>query len=349
MTNFSSCKYRSGVVAPIAKLIVWIAAFFMIGAMAQAQGVAVPGTQLERREVKDELGRTVTYYIGHPRKSSAPILLMIQGSGCMPVMNIKQTGSYSTLFDLLPLAAEGQFTVMAVEKPFSGASSREQQGTSQSCSAAFNEDFTAERWLVAIQASLKDARESPWVARERALVLGISEGAVMAALLAGRDALVTDVVSIGGSGTTQLFDFVALAYQRCFDKLPCLHDIQSQVHAINADSSSSTKFAWGHPYKRWTSFFHVDPAEALLRSKARVYLAFGTNDESVPPLSQEIAVAKLMVAQRELTVRRVTNAGHNLTQSGNPDWTDLDKEIRAALAWFWDSAATDGRDRARQH
>jgi len=129
---------------------------------------------------------------------------MIQGSGCNQVMRISPSGSVSTLYNFLPYAAEGKFTVMAVEKPAAGPVASGSEGTARQCSAAFNADFTADRWLVALQAALADARRLPWVDRRRTLVFGHSEGAVMADLLAGVDQTVTDVVSIGGSGTTQL-------------------------------------------------------------------------------------------------------------------------------------------------
>ncbi|MGZ5036509.1 MAG: hypothetical protein ACXWGT_06980, partial [Usitatibacter sp.] len=79
----------------------------------------IPGTSLERRAIRDSLGRKVVYYIGHPRKPTAPVMLMIQGSGCSAVINEQPTGSFSTLFNLVPFASEGEFTMIAVEKPFS--------------------------------------------------------------------------------------------------------------------------------------------------------------------------------------------------------------------------------------
>ena len=319
-----------------------VVACTVLGALP-AIGAQIAGTPFDKREIVDSLGRTVTYYISQPKTAPAPVMLMLQGSGCVEVINEK--GRYSTFYNLVPYAQEGRFTVVAVEKPFSGHGGKQRPGTAKECGAEFNGDFTAERWLIAIRAALADARKSPWVDPRRTLVFGVSEGAVMADMLAGRDPTVTDVIAIGGPGTTQLFSFVASAYQHCFDTAECLADIDRNVRDIRADPDSSTRFAWGHPYKRWSSFFAVDPAEELLRSRARVYIAFGTADTSTPALSEEIAVAKLVVAGRDVTVRRVPDAGHSLTSDVHPDYQEMDKEYRAALDWFWQGPA--GRGAAR--
>jgi hypothetical protein len=156
----------------------------------------------------------------------------------------------------------------------------------------------------------------------------------MASVVAANDPTITDVVSISGSGTTQLFDFIAQAYRSCFDASACLADIDRTIAAIKDDPNSSTNFAWGHPYKRWTSFFAIDPGELLLKSKARIYIAIGTADDSVPAISQELLVAKLVLGRRDVTVRRVADGTHSLNRKGARNWDDLNKELQAALEWF---------------
>lgn len=301
-----------------------------------AQDKGAPGpianTPFERKIVADSSGRAITYYMSRPKTATAPIMLMIQGSGCMPVLSVRPGGASSSVFNLANFAAEGKFTVIAVEKPFAGVSP--QPGSAHGCSDAFNADFTAESWRNALQASLTDARRAPWVDPARTLVFGSSEGAVMSSVLAANDPTITDVIFVSGSGTTQLFDFVAQAYQGCFDAPACLSDIDRTIAAIQADPTSSTALAWGHPHKRWTSFFAIDPGELLLKSKARVYIAIGTADESVPAISQELAVAKLLLGRRDVTVRRVVDGTHSLNQRGARNWDALDREQRTALEWF---------------
>lgn len=45
-----------------------------------------------------------------------------------------------------------------------------------------------------------------------------------------------------------------------------------------------------------------------------------------------------MSAGRDVTVRRVPNAGHGLSSpgpGGAPDFSQTDREFRLALDWFW--------------
>lgn len=208
----------------------------------RSAGIVIPGTSLTRYEIKTRDGRTVRYYLSLP-KQPAPLLLMIQGSGCGTVLRQNPGGgsSYSTLYNLLPYAAEGKFAVLAVEKPFSADSAND--GTAKDCSPAFNADFTAESWADALQAALGDVRRRGGIDTKRTAILGMSEGAVMAALLASRDPSITHVMTVGGPGTSQVFDFVEQAYQRCFDRVACLTDVERQVAAINKRPGSAKDFA----------------------------------------------------------------------------------------------------------
>jgi hypothetical protein len=80
----------------------------------------------------------------------------------------------------------------------------------------------------------------------------------VAAALAARDPHITDVALVGGSGPTQLYDFVAAAYASSADQakvLTALEDLDARRAAIAAAPQDSTRFEWGHSYKRWSSFF----------------------------------------------------------------------------------------------
>ena len=79
--------------------------------------------------------------------------------------------------------------------------------------------------------------------------------------------------------------------------------------------------------------FAQAPGENLVQSKARVWLASGMRDDSVPVLSTEVAYARLRALGRDVTFRRVPRAGHNLMPEGGT-FADVQKEYDAIMAWF---------------
>ncbi|SDF33490.1 Prolyl oligopeptidase family protein [Massilia sp. PDC64] len=279
----------------------------------------------------------IRYVISQPAHK-APLVLFVQGSGCTPpFVGLGTPNRYSTVFNFVPLAQRGDYAVMVVDKPNQpDAPPPGQPGVATACPAAFNAWFSYDTWLETLRGALRHALALPWVDGSRVLVFGVSEGAVMAAGLARALPEVTHVALVGGTGTSQLFDFAANAYRAGSsddDTLAHLRDIDATVDAINANPRSTDKFAWGHTYLRWSSFFAQAPGENLVQSKARVYLASGMRDDSVPILSTEVAYARLRALGRDVTFRRVPRAGHGLMAEGET-FADVQKEYDTIMAWF---------------
>lgn len=279
----------------------------------------------------------VRYYLSKPAHK-APLVLYIQGSGCIPPFaGLGTANRSSNIYSWIPLAAEKRYAVMAVEKP--SQSEEPQQGDPGSavgCAGDFNRHFSYDTWLATLKQALRHALARPEVDARRVLVIGMSEGAPMAAGLARELAEVTDVVLIAANGPTQLYDFAANIYRSNGsdeDKLKQLQELDRTYGAIAADPTSTSKFAWGHPYLRWSSFFAQSTAENLAHSKARVYLASGMQDDSVPILSTEVLYAQLRTQGRDVTFRRIPLAGHQLVPEGRPV-PEAQQEYDAFMAWF---------------
>ena len=62
----------------------------------------IPGTSFEQHVINDDTGREVTYYMSRPKGATAPLLLMIQGSGCTPAFVSQQGVPISTVSDAAP-------------------------------------------------------------------------------------------------------------------------------------------------------------------------------------------------------------------------------------------------------
>jgi dipeptidyl aminopeptidase/acylaminoacyl peptidase len=279
----------------------------------------------------------IRYVISHPAQKS-PLVLYIQGSGCIPpFIGLGTPKRSSTIFSWVPLAQQARYAVMVVDKPYQPEEEhRGQAGSAQECPKVFNDYFSYDRWLATLVHAVRHASTLPYVDTRRILVIGLSEGATMAAGLARVLPEVTDVALSGGSGPTQLFDFAVNIYRSDADdadKLRRLQELDATVSDINANPSSTGKFAWGHTYLRWSSFFAQSSADNLAHSKARVYLASGMQDNSVPILSTEAMYAQLRVQGRDVSFRRLPHTGHDMVPPGG-NYADVQMEYDAIMAWF---------------
>jgi pimeloyl-ACP methyl ester carboxylesterase len=282
-------------------------------------------------------GTAIEYFISKPNHP-APLVLFIQGSGCIPVFTGLGTPKRaSTVFSYITQARDGKYAVMVVNKPFVPKEAPTGvPGTATACPDQFNEYFTLENWVRDLDLAFDHAQRLPWVTSGSALVLGISEGGTVASALAMKDSRVTDVALLGSSGPTQFYDVVVSAYKSSNNDDEVkrqLDELDNTQKRIFTSPDSAKDFAWGHPYKRWSSFFRASSTNNLLKSQARIYVASGMQDVNVPILSTESMVAELLAARRDVTFRRVPNAGHDLLPTG-AQYPELESEYKRVVAWF---------------
>lgn len=322
---------------------------FLAFALASALAASLPATGAERKEAfhftgwsldrvtlpADE-GPPLSYYLSRP-KAKAPLVLFIQGSGCTPPFSGLGTDQRSSaIFNWVPLAASGRYAVMAVDKPHQPAQQDGEAGSAAGCGDAFNRYFSYDTWLATLRRALRHALVQPQVDAGRVLVIGMSEGGALAAGLARAVPEVGAVALSGASGTTQLYDFVARIHGGSgsdADKARELAVLDATVADILADPASGSKFAWGHPYRRWSSFFAQSAGDNLLQARARVYIVSGMQDRSTPILSTEVMVAQLRGQGRDVTVKRVPTADHDLVPASG-GLPEVQGEHDAIMRWF---------------
>lgn len=307
---------------------------------AKEQAIQVGSDRFVKYRLESGKGPPVEYYISKPARPT-PLALYIQGSGCAPAFIEMQPGNHSsTIFSLTTTAHRGEFAVMVVDKPYAAPRFPKSGGLATDCSRQFNEYFSLENWVRHLDTAFRHALRRPWVVPGRTLVIGNSEGATAAAALAAADDKVTDVALVGGSGPGQFYDFLARSYESHDSDEARLADIatlEGQLREIGSDPDSGTRFAWGHSFKRWSSFFRASSLENLRRSRARVYLVSGMADESVPILSSEVLYSELAVAGRDVQFRRVPTADHNLVPAGSDfgrSMPQIEAEYVRITDWF---------------
>lgn len=290
----------------------------------------------------DVFGRTITFYLsGMNVKRRLPTAAFIQGSGCHSVFRLGDDGRiHGGYQNILQLVSQQRVRVLVVEKPgVQFLDAPKKPGSATGCSQTFIEEHTLDRWAEAVGACLAAACTLPNASKRKLLVIGHSEGGQVAARVAATNPEVSHVALLSSTGPTQLFDVLATSESgsprtKRVSYGDRLNEVRKIFEAIQSDPESTSKFAWGHPYRRWSSFLSSSTIEEILRSRARIFVAHGVQDSSVPIAAFDMMVAALIRERRDIVVRRIEGAAHNFAKSRRASpriMTELFSEI---LGWF---------------
>lgn len=309
-------------------------------------GDKIPGQPFTRHATTDRFGREITFYLSEEPDASArlPLVVYIHGSGSQSLFGkrgdriIPQAGQ-GTVADV----ARGRARLLIVEKPgVKFLDTPERGGGATEASEEFAREHTLDRWAEAVGAAIKSAREMPQIDPQRVVVIGHSEGGLVACKVAADNNFITHVACLAGGGPTQLFDLVELAREGKF-AAPVSEDPEVRVRFIYdeyakvvADPDSTTKQFMGHPNRRWSSFLASSPMQELARTDAKIYIAQGGKDAAVHPMSFHMLRAALFAQGKDVTVDFVTQADHSFNivdESGKPVKSDWDGLIARILAW----------------
>jgi pimeloyl-ACP methyl ester carboxylesterase len=300
----------------------------------------------QRYTTTDSLGRTITSYLSVPANGQTdaklPVALIIQGSGCQSLFRKRGEQISGGQQNVLMRAAKGRVRVLAVEKPgvkFLDAAAR--PGTAEGSSDEFRSEHTLPRWAEANVAALRAVWTLPNIDTSRMLVLGHSEGGIVAARVAATLPNVTHVASLAGGGPTQLFSLAeGRALPRPDDKPGAaaarLQKFYDEWANVQKSRDSASEMWLGHPHRRWTSFLATSVTQELLRSKARVFLAQGGRDTAVPPTAHHVLVAELQSQGRNPTVALIEDGDHSFSKAGDPPGSPdaLQAMFGRVLDWF---------------
>ncbi len=318
----------------IARAGALLIAMLMVDGAAAAE--RIPGTGFVIQDTRDEFDRRIQFYADEHRDQ--PLALIVQGSGCTPLF--RRTGDGRTragLPALLTSAARGRVGVLAVDKPgVVPFAAGPVHGNTEGCAPAFLAEHTLERWVAALRAALDTAlRDGNHPARPL-LAIGHSEGAAVVARLARLDPRVSHVALLAGNGPSPLDDLIASARRRAPTAEAVAETtarIQAQADAIFADPDSIERLAWGHPFRRWSSFLRGSVLTDLRASAAEIYLAHGSADATVPIDGFEALVAGLAESGHRARILRIPGGDHGLNAPGQESPAGLRATLAAIVTW----------------
>jgi predicted esterase len=301
----------------------------------------------------DKFNRRITFYISEDPAQSGdsaqrlPIVVVVLGSG--PFSNFRREGdrivdAHGTVRRFFA----GKARVMAVEKPavdfLQQPDPHDKNGFRGS--VEFQAENTLPRWVEAVSAALRAARKLPQVDRTKTLIIGHSEGALVAALVARKHSFVTHVASLAGTGPPLEWELERKAGEgRLYPELPAegalqLQRLKQDLEAIRRDPGSTDKVAIGHTHIYWASRLIPSAMKILSRTRARVFLAHGTADRNVSFENFQLMYRELHKHGRDVTEMAVQAADHGFqiaptdVQPARDAWPEV---IQSISNWFLSS------------
>jgi|GEM_PF-618795 len=294
--------------------------------------------------VSREDGSRLHYYVAMsttPSRVPRPLIIYLDGSGCNSQFFVRDKRlsftSFGAFTKLAPFAVVAAPEKRGINFGFAG-----KRGSGEGCPDDYTRYACMETRLTDTIAMIKAVKESIPVS-DRILIIGHSEGAPIAAYVAERLPEVTHVAFLSGPGASQIFDRIIIARKEARAEGKSAEEAEKIVTGLEnyfrdilAHPDSIDKFFQGHTYKRWSGYISHPALESLMNSRARLFLAQGTEDDSTPVESFDAMVVEAIRRGRAgVEIHRIAGAGHDLRSKGSPqDGPPLNSIFSEVLSWF---------------
>ena len=256
------------------------------------------GPLLEPRTFHFKDGGKANFYsfdIGTPSRDD-PLFFFISGSGCASV-------KYRFPFYFFPIMDLINARVMVLQKR-----NLEENSRGGRCSKAFTAtDYFKQS--VADQEEFIRNQLAKQPGNPKAIVLiGASEGAVVAAKVTSREPKITHIALIGSGGDTVRKNLHLLSKKKWY-----FFGLQGKLEAIEKNPHSVRHRAWGQTYRYWSSLLDVNIGDLLLSLNIPIIIAMGEDDDSVP-IETALTLKKRFIHQgkNNLTLLIFPHANHHL-------------------------------------
>ncbi len=284
-------------------------------------GDIVKGHPFRKYSTVDELDRRIKFFLSEPLGAAKelPLVVYVQGTGCSSHFMQRQDRISSGIGAVMYDVFLGKARVLIVDKP--GVEFLDDQGQSpmqESCRPQFFHEHTLDRWAEAIAASIRSAHTLPSVDPASTLVVGHSEGGMVAVTVSNVLPSVTHVASLAGGGPNHLYVVAEYLRRQDFDPEGLVYDCWDQVQD---DPQSTTRFCFDHPFRHLSGFYRTSLIEECLKSNAHLYLVHGSADELNFVAGFDVMRAELEANGRSAVYERLEGADHalNLPSQAAPE------------------------------
>ena len=303
-------------------------------ALAAVEDYPVGDKPFRRYVAEGRDGKRITFYLSTQQAPShpVPLIVWVQGTGCssqfVSVGGRMSRGMQGVLYSV----ARDRARILAVEKPgVEFLDDHPDDSDSSACRPEFRAEFTLDRWATTIADAIQAAQALPGVDTSKTLVIGISEGGIVAMRVSNVSPVVTHAASLSGGGPVYLFHLAEYMRSKGLDA-------EKEVYAcwsdIVKDPDSATKFCWGQTYRQWSSFMKTSVIAEALKSHALLYFAHGTADMQQTIAGFDVLRAELAAKQRDAVFERIEGADHALDLPNQKVPEGLEAVFGRVVDWF---------------
>jgi pimeloyl-ACP methyl ester carboxylesterase len=256
----------------------WIEKIFLICSILLVANDAFAERFLEKSTISIN-GEERQYFHLYDSESSVgdPIILLFGGSGC---------GDFGARFRFFFEQYHSPLNVYLLDKPGvqRGAATFYQKSDLIQCSKEFNDADQLERRVSDNLAFLEKQAILAARPKHSIAVLGFSEGASAALLIASRSKKIGWLANAGSGGLSQSEEFLIFADRdvRPYADFYSRKYLLKTYDAIRQDSHSTEKEFFGHSYKYWASNLFFDPLPVYAGLDIPIVVAMGEKDENSP-------------------------------------------------------------------
>lgn len=159
------------------------------------------------------------------------------------------------------------------------------------------------------------------------VLVGVSEGALPAAKIAGLLPVVTHLAIIGSGGYSMRKSLATLKQRGAI-----LFDVDSGWEKIAADPRSIEKDWYGNPYRWWSDVMDIEPLPDFLKLNIPVVVGIGEQDESVPVESARFLASQFKDAGKSnLILHAYPGGDHRLSGNGISHRSEFFAELSRLL------------------
>lgn len=179
---------------------------------------------------------------------------------------------------------------------------------SRACSDSFKELNRPSRWVSDYSEFITAQLAAAPVRPKRVLLVGVSEGALVAPKVATLHPEVTHLAIIGDGAWTMR---ESLRHFYRTHVIP--FDVDAEWKNIEADRDSLQHEWFGHPYRWWADVMDISNKDDLLKLRIPILVGFGERDTSVP-VESAVALKSAFDAEHKtnLTLIVYPGADHRL-------------------------------------